>query len=74
MKKIVLSAIAALAVGATSLSATQFYVDDQGQVFTTSGEGRKALENKESSVFSKTSKLEFSGTHYLGFVNKDTHT
>ncbi len=71
MKKIVLSAIAALAVGATSLSATQFYVDDKGQVFTTAGEGRKALENKESSVFSKTSKLEFSGTHYLGFVNKD---
>lgn len=71
MKKIVLSAIAALAVGAASLSATQFYVDEQGQVFTTAGEGRKALESEESSVFSKTSKLEFSGTHYLGFINKD---
>jgi hypothetical protein len=71
MKKIVLSAIAALAVGATGLSATQFYVDDQGQVFTTSGEGRKALESKETSVFAKADKLQFSGTHYLGFINKD---
>jgi len=71
MKKIVISSITALAIGATGLSAAQFYVDEQGQVFTTAGEGRKALESKESSVFSKTSKLEFSGTHYLGFVNKD---
>ncbi|MDD3506143.1 MAG: hypothetical protein PHX65_06300, partial [Sulfurimonas sp.] len=71
MKTTVISAIAALAIGATGLSATQFYVDEQGQVFTTEGEGRKALQSKESSVFSKTSKLEFSGTHYLGFINKE---
>ncbi|HEY9202823.1 MAG TPA: hypothetical protein VIM82_00710 [Sulfurimonas sp.] len=71
MKKTVISAIAALAIGATGLSATQFYVDEKGQVFTTEGEGRKALENKETSVFSKTSKLQFSGTHYLGFTHKD---
>ncbi|DAB27933.1 MAG: hypothetical protein A2513_10585 [Sulfurimonas sp. RIFOXYD12_FULL_33_39] len=72
MKKIVLSTIAALAVSATSLSAAQqFYVDDKGQVFTTSAADRIAIKSDETSVFSKSSKLEFSGTHYLGFVNKD---
>ncbi|HUH43187.1 MAG TPA: putative porin [Sulfurimonas sp.] len=48
MKKIVLSTIAALAIGATGLSATQFYVDDNGQVFTTKGEGRKAINLEEA--------------------------
>lgn len=71
MKKIVLSSLTALAITATGLSATQFYVDDKGQVFTTAGEGRKALESKETSVFAKSSKLQFSGTHYLGFIHKD---
>ncbi|MDQ1337428.1 MAG: hypothetical protein QG617_395 [Campylobacterota bacterium] len=66
MKKIVLSTIAALAVSTTSLSAEQqFYVDEKGQVFTTSAADRIAIENKESSVFSKAKSLEFSGTHYL---------
>lgn len=70
MKKIVLSTIAALAVSATSLSASQqFYVDDKGQVFTTSAPDRVALDNKESSVFSKAKGLEFSGTHYFGYTN-----
>lgn len=70
MKKIVLSTIAALAVSATSLSASQqFYVDDKGQVFTTSGPDRIAIENKETSVFSKTARLEFSGTHYFGLTS-----
>ena len=36
--------MAALAMGAVSLSATQFYVDNKGQVFITPAEGRKALE------------------------------
>ena len=71
MKKIVLSSLTALAITATGLSATQFYVDDKGQVFTTAGEGRKALESKETSVFAKSSKLQFSGTQYLGFIHKD---
>lgn len=72
MKKIVLSTIAALAVSVTSLSASQqFYVDDKGQVFTTSAADRIAIKNDETSVFAKSSKLEFSGTHYLGFVNKN---
>ncbi|MFA5455324.1 MAG: hypothetical protein WC272_08405 [Sulfurimonas sp.] len=70
MKKIVLSTIAALAVSATSLSASQqFYVDDKGQVFTTSGPDRIAIENKEAPVFMKGTKLEFSGTHYFGLTS-----
>lgn len=70
MKKIVLSTIAALAVSATSLIASQqFYVDDKGQVFTTSAADRIAIENKETSVFSKAKGLEFSGTHYFGYTN-----
>ncbi|MDQ1244450.1 MAG: hypothetical protein QG565_790 [Campylobacterota bacterium] len=70
MKKIVLSTIAALAVSTTSLSAEQqFYVDEKGQVFTTSAADRIAIENKESSVFSKAKSLEFSGTHYFGYTN-----
>ena len=74
MKKIVLSAMAVLAVSTTSLSATQFFVDDKGQVFTTAGEGRKVLESKESSVFSKAPKLEFSGTHYFGYTSANPNT
>lgn len=75
MKKIVLSTIAALAVSATSLSAAQqFYVDEKGQVFTTSAPDRVALDNKESSVFSKAKSLEFSGTHYFGYTSADPKT
>lgn len=70
MKKIVLSTIAALAVSATALSAAQqFYVDEKGQVFTTSAPDRIAIENKESSVLSKAKSLEFSGTHVFGYTN-----
>jgi len=75
MKKIVLSTIAALAVAATSLSASQqFYVDDKGQVFTTSASDRVAIENKESSIFSKVKNLEFSGTHYFGLTSATPNT
>ncbi|MCW8955130.1 MAG: putative porin, partial [Sulfurimonas sp.] len=48
MKKIVLSTIAALAVATTSLSATQFYQDKNGQVFTTAAEGRVAIDLEEA--------------------------
>lgn len=74
MKKIVLSTMAVLAVSTTTLSATQFFVDEKGQVFTTAGEGRKVLETKESSVFSKAPKLEFSGTHYFGLTSANPDT
>jgi hypothetical protein len=70
MKKIVLSAVAALAVGSMSLSASQFYVDDKGQVFTTSAADRVALKSDSStSLSSKATNLEFSGTHYFGYTN-----
>ncbi len=75
MKKIVLSTIAALAVSATALSAAQqFYVDEKGQVFTTSAPDRIAIENKESPVLSKAKSLEFSGTHYFGYTNARPNT
>lgn len=67
MKRIVLSSLACLAI-ASSLSATQFYVDDKGQVFTTSAPDRAPLEVKENSVFSKAKNLEFSGVHYFGYT------
>ncbi|MBA3025364.1 MAG: hypothetical protein FP820_03030 [Sulfurimonas sp.] len=75
MRRIVLSTIAALAVGATSLSAAQqFYVDENGQVFTTSAPDRIAIENKETPVFIKGVKLEFSGTHYFGYTVANPET
>ncbi|MDD5399677.1 MAG: hypothetical protein PHQ93_00625 [Sulfurimonas sp.] len=75
MKKIVLSAVAVLAVGVTSLSASQqFYIDEKGQVFTTSAPDRVALKDESSSVFSKAKNLEFSGTHYFGYTSANPNT
>jgi hypothetical protein len=75
MKKIVLSAVAALAVGSISLSASQFYVDDKGQVFTTSAADRVALKSDSStSLSSKATNLEFSGTHYFGYTSANPDT
>lgn len=72
MRKIVLSAITALTLGTVaSASGTQLYSDANGQVFTTAGEGRTAIESKETSVFSDTSKLKFSGLTYLGYTYND---
>ena len=56
MKKNILSSLACLAI-ASSLSATQFYVDDKGQVFTTSAPDRAPLEVKENTVLSKAKNL-----------------
>lgn len=72
MKKIVLSAIATLTLGAAAASAgnVQFYTDNYGQVFTTPGEGRSAIE-APTPVFSHTDKLKFSGLYYLGYVYND---
>lgn len=97
MKKTVISTIAALAIGATGLSASQFYVDEKGQVFIAPAEGRKPLDmatdtvsnaltkeekkaikddilaevKKSTPIFAKADKLQFSGTHYLGFISKN---
>ncbi|NCS70529.1 MAG: hypothetical protein GW784_11905, partial [Epsilonproteobacteria bacterium] len=70
MKKIVLSTIAAIAVGVTSLSAgQQFYVNEDGQVFTTSATDRIAIDQKETDVFSHADKLKFNGLAYLGLTS-----
>ena len=71
MKKIVLSALAALTIGTISASAadSKFYSDDNGQVFTTAGEGR--TEIKSTPVSAKASKLKFSGLTYLGYTYQD---
>ena len=72
MKKIVLSTIAAIAVGVTSLSAgQQFYVNEDGQVFTTSAADRIVIDQKETDVFSHADKLKFSGLAYLGLTSTD---
>lgn len=75
MKKIVLSTLTALSI-ATVASATdvKFYQDANGQVFTTNAEGRTAIADKSSSVFSKSDKLDFSMLAYLGYRNTDYRT
>ncbi|MEA3331699.1 MAG: hypothetical protein U9Q29_08420 [Campylobacterota bacterium] len=73
MNKIVLSALAALTIGTLSATAgdVKFYTDDNGQVFTTAGEGRTELKTKTTPVSAKASKLKFSGKHYLGYTYRD---
>lgn len=73
MNKIVLSALAALTIGTVAASASdvKFYTDSNGQVFTTAGEGRTEV-SMPTPVKAKSSKLEFSGLHYLGYTYKST--
>ena len=73
MKKMILSAVTALTIGSLSASASdiKFYVDENGQVFTTQADGRTELKTKNTSVQAKTSKLKFSGVHYLGLTQKN---
>ena len=70
MKHLVNAAIAVVALGAAA-NATQFYVDQAGQVYTQPGDGRELLEDT-TPVTSKASKLEFSGLHYLGYTYQDS--
>lgn len=73
MKKVVLSAITALMIGTVGVSGNEIklYSDDKGQVFTSAGEGRTELKTNNTNIFDKASKLQFSGTHYLGYTYKD---
>jgi len=68
MKKIVLSALAALTLGSVAANAgvTKLYQDANGQVFTKSGEGRTLIKSS-TSVFSKADKLKFSGQAFIGY-------
>jgi len=69
MKKIVLSSLVALTLGAISANAdsVKLYQDEAGQVFTTPAEGRSLIETS-TPFFSQADKLKFSGTAYLGYT------
>ena len=73
MKKIVLSTLAALTLGAVSANANaiKLYEDAKGQLFTSGGEGRTLVKDKSTSVFSKADKLKFSGLTYIGYKFND---
>ncbi len=72
MKRIVLSALAALTLGSVAANAgvTKLYQDANGQVFTKAGEGRTLLKTP-TPVFSHADKLKFSGQTFIGY--KSTH-
>jgi hypothetical protein len=73
MKRIVLSALAALTLGSVAANAgvTKLYQDENGQVFTKPAEGRTLIEDKSTSIFSHADKLKFSGLAYFGYVYND---
>jgi hypothetical protein len=68
MKKIVLSALAALTLGSVAANAgdLKLYQDANGQVFTQAGEGRTALKTP-TSVFSNADKFKVSGQVFVGY-------
>jgi len=70
MKKIALSALAALTLGSVGANATTFYQDANGQVFTKPAEGRTEIKTP-TSVFAHADKLKFSGVAYLGYTYDD---
>jgi len=70
MKKIALSALAALTLGSVAASATTFYQDANGQVFTQPAEGRTAIKTP-TPLFSHTNKLKFSALTYIGYTYDD---
>jgi hypothetical protein len=70
MKTTILSAIAALTLGSVAASATTFYQDANGQVFTQPAEGRTAIKTP-TPLFSHTNKLKFSALTYIGYTYDD---
>ena len=70
MKKIVLSALAALTLGsvAANAGALKLYQDANGQVFTQAGEGRTLIKTP-TAVFSHSDKLKFDGQAFIGYKN-----
>ena len=68
MKKIVLSALAALTLGtvAANAGATKLYQDENGQVFTQPGEGRTAIKTS-TPLSSHLSKIKFDGQAFIGY-------
>ncbi|MBA1437687.1 MAG: hypothetical protein FAF05_01645 [Epsilonproteobacteria bacterium] len=68
MKRIVLSALAVLTLGAVVANAgdVTLYQDENAKVFTKAGEGRTEIKS-DTSVFSHADKLKFSGQTFLGY-------
>jgi hypothetical protein len=66
MKKIVLSALAAMTLGTVAANAMDLYQDANGQVFTSAAEGRTLVKDKSVDVFAYADKLKFSGVTYIG--------
>jgi hypothetical protein len=73
MKKIALSALAALTLGSVVANAGELklYQDANGQVFTKPAQGRTLIKDKTVDVFAKSSKLKFSGTTFIGYTYDD---
>ena len=71
MKKIVLSAMAAMTLGTVAANAVDLYQDANGQVFTQAGEGRTLIKDNSVDVFSHADKLKFSGQTYIGYKYTD---
>ncbi|MBA1433080.1 MAG: hypothetical protein FAF04_05710 [Epsilonproteobacteria bacterium] len=68
MKKVVLSALAALTLSSVAANASvKLYQDANGQVFTKPAEGRTEIKTS-TPVFSKADKLKFSGLTYIGYT------
>ena len=72
MKKIVLSALAALTLGSVVANASSLtlYQDADGQVFTKPAEGRTLIKTP-TPLFSHTDKLKFSMLSYIGYTYDD---
>ena len=71
MKKIVLSALAAMTLGTVGANAMDLYQDANGQVFTSDAEGRTLIKDKSVDVFGKADKFKFSGLTYIGYTFND---
>ena len=72
MKKIILSALAAMTLGTVAANAVDLYQDANGQVFTSAAEGRTLVKDKAVDVYGKADKFKFSGLTYLGYTYNDT--
>jgi hypothetical protein len=75
MKKIVLSALAALTLSSVAANAgvTKLYQDENGQVFTQPAPGRTLIKT-DTPVFSHADKLKFSGQAFIGYKYTDYAT
>jgi len=67
MKKVVLPALAVMMLGSVDASATNFYEDANGQVFTSAAQGRTLVKDTSVSVFGKADKFKFSGQTFIGY-------